>query len=107
MKKEKRDALVVVEEKKVLGILSKGNLGRKLILKQKRSKRTLVREAMTSNVAHVTPNQKVRICLSLMIKNRLNHIPVLQKDQLVGLLSIEDLQKLTSQDGQAKAKKRG
>ena len=105
MKKEKSDALVVVEKEKVLGILSKGDLGRKVILKRKKSKRTLVRDAMTSNVAHVTPNQKVRSCLSLMIKNRLNHIPVLKKNQLVGLLSIEDIINLTSQDRKLKTKK--
>ena len=105
MKKEKSDALVVVEKEKVLGILSKGDFGRKVILKRKKSKRTLVRDAMTSNVAHVTPNQKVRSCLSLMIKNRLNHIPVLKKNRLVGLLSIEDILNLTSQDRKLITKK--
>ena len=105
MKKEKSDALVVVEKENVLGILSNGDLGRKVILKRKKAKRTLVRDAMTSNVAHVTPNQNMRSCLSLMIKNRLNHIPVLKKNRLVGLLSIEDIQKLTSQDRKIKTKK--
>ena len=105
MKKEKSDALVVVEKEKVLGILSKGDFGRKVILKRKKSKRTLVRDAMTLNVAHVTPNQKVRSCLSLMIKNRLNHIAVLKKNRLVGLLSIEDILNLTSQDRKLKTKK--
>jgi len=105
MKKENSDVLVVVEKEKVMGILSKGDLGRKVILKRKKSKRTLVRDAMTSNVAHVTPNQKVRSCLSLMIKNRLNHIPVLKKNQLVGLLSIEDIINLTSQNRKLKANK--
>jgi len=105
MKKENSDVLVVVEKEKVLGILSKGDLGRKVILKRKKSKRTLVRDAMTSNVAHVTPNQKVRSCLSLMIKNRLNHIPVLKKNQLVGLLSIEDIINLTSRNRKLNANK--
>jgi CBS domain-containing protein len=107
MKKENSDALVVVEKEKVLGILSTGDLSRKVILKRKKSKKTLVREVMTSNVAHVTPYQKVSSCLSLMIKNRLNHIPVLKKSRLVGLLSIEDIQKLTSQDRKVKTKKTG
>ena len=105
MKKEKSDALVVVEKEKVLGILSSGDLGRKVILKRKKSKKTLVREAMTSNVTQVTPYQDVRSCLSLMIKNRLNHIPVLKKNRLVGLISIEDIQKLTSRDRKEKTKK--
>ena len=105
MKKEKSDALVVVEKEKVLGILSKGDFGRKMILKRKKSKKILVRDAMTSNVAHVTPYQKVRSCLSLMINNRLNHIPVLKKNQLVGLLSIEDIINLTSQNRKLNANK--
>ncbi len=105
MEKEKRDALVVVEKKQVLGILAKGHLGRKLILKRKKAKKTLVGEAMTSNVAHVTPNQKVSSCLSLMIKNRLSHIPVFKEDQLVGLLSMEDIQEKTSQKQPTKTKK--
>ena len=105
MEKEDSDALVVVEKEKVLGILSKGDLSRKVILKRKKAKRTAVREAMTSNVAHVTPYQKVRDCLSLMMKNRLNHIPVLKKNRLVGLLSIEDIQRLTSQNRKEKTKK--
>ena len=104
MEKEKSDALVVVEKEKVLGILSQGDLGRKVILKRKKSKRTLVRDAMISNVAHVTPNQKLRSCLFLMIKNRLNHIPVLKKNRLVGLLSIEDIINLTAQDRKMKTK---
>ena len=107
MKKEKSDALVVVEKEKVLGVLSKGDLSRKVILKRKKSKKTLVREAMISYVAHVTPYQKVRSCLSLMMKNRLNHIPVLKKDRLVGLLSIEDIRQLTAQDRKEKTKKTG
>jgi CBS domain-containing protein len=107
MEKEESDALVVVKKEKVLGILSKGDLSRKVILKRKKAKRTTVREAMTSNVAHVTPYQKVRDCLSLMMKNRLSHVPVLKKNRLVGLLSIDDIQKLTSQDRREKTKKTG
>lgn len=105
MKKEKSDALVVVEKEKVLGILSKGDLSRKMILKRKKSKKTIVRDAMTSNVAHVTTSQKVRNCQSLMIKNRLNHIPVLKKNRLVGLLSIEDITKFDLKRQKGKTKK--
>ncbi len=104
MKNQKSDALVVVEKEKVLGVLSQGDLGRKVILKRKKSKKTLVRDVMISNVAHVTPNQNLRSCLFLMVKNRLNHIPVLKKNRLVGLLSIEDIKNLTAQDRKLKTK---
>ena len=85
------DVLVVVEKEKVVGILSKRNFTRKMILKKKKSKKTLVRDIMTSKVIQTAPNQKVDKCLSLMTKNRFRHIPVLKKDRLIGILSIEDI----------------
>jgi len=88
------DVLVVVEKEKVVGILSKRNFTRKMILKKKKSKKTLVRDIMTAKVIQTTPNQKVDKCLSLMTKNRFRHIPVLKNDRLVGLLSIEDIQSI-------------
>jgi CBS domain-containing protein len=88
------DVLVVVEKEKVVGILSKRNFTRKMILKKKKSKKTLVRDIMTSKVIQTTPNQKVDKCLSLMTKNRFRHIPVLKKDRLVGILSIDDIKSI-------------
>ena len=85
------DVLAVVDKEKVVGILSKRNFTRKMILKKKTSKKTLVKDIMTSKVIQTTPNQKVDKCLSLMTKNRFRHIPVLKKDRLVGVLSIEDI----------------
>ena len=88
--------LVVVEKEKVVGILSKRNITRKMILKKKKSQKTRVRDIMTSKVIQATPNQKVDKCLSLMTKNRFRHIPVLKKDRLVGILSIEDIKNFSS-----------
>ena len=88
------DVLVVVDKEKVVGILSKRNFTRKMILKKKKSKKTLVRDIMTSKVIQTTPNQKVYKCLSLMTKNRFRHIPVLKKDRLIGILSIEDIKSI-------------
>ena len=85
------DVLVVVDKEKVVGILSKRNFTRKMILKKKKSQKELVKDIMTSKVIQTTPNQKVDKCLSLMTKNRFRHIPVLKKDRLVGILSIEDI----------------
>ena len=84
-------ALVVLEKKKMVGILSERDYARKIILKGKSSKETLVREIMTSDVIHVSPDQKVGKCLSLMTKKRIRHMPVLEKDRLVGLLTIEEI----------------
>ena len=84
-------ALVVLEDEKMVGILSERDYARKIILKGKSSKKTQVREIMTKDVIHVSPDNKVGKCLSLMTKNRIRHIPVLEKDRLVGLLTIEEI----------------
>ena len=85
------DALVVLEDGKMVGILSERDYARKIILKGRSSKETLVREIMTSDVIHVSPDQKVGKCLSLMTKKRIRHMPVLEKNRLVGLLTIEEI----------------
>jgi CBS domain-containing protein len=84
-------ALVVLEKKKMVGILSERDYARKIILKGKSSKETLVRDIMTSDVIHVSPDQKVAKCLSLMTKKCIRHMPVLEKDRLVGLLTLEEI----------------
>ena len=91
MAEKETGALVVVENGKMVGIISERDYARKVILKGKSSKETLVREIMTSDVIHVSPDQKVGKCLSLMTKKRIRHMPVLEKDQLVGLLTIEEI----------------
>ena len=88
-------ALVVLEEGKMVGILSERDYARKIILKGKSSKETRVREIMTSDVICTRPDQKVRNCLSLMTKHHFRHIPVLEEDRLVGILSIEDVKGVT------------
>jgi len=74
-----------------VGIFSERDYARKVILKGKSSKKTRVREIMTKGVIHVSPDQKVGKCLSLMTKKRIRHMPVLDKDRLVGLLTIEEI----------------
>ena len=91
MAKKEIGALVVVENGKMVGIISERDYARKVILKGKSSKETLVREIMTSDVIHVSPDQKVGKCLSLMTKKRIRHMPVLEEERLVGLLTIEEI----------------
>ena len=88
-------ALVVLEDKKMVGILSERDYARKIILKGKSSKETQVREIMTSEVIYTRSDQEVRKCLSLMTKHHFRHLPVLEKDKLVGILSIEDVKGVT------------
>ena len=88
-------AVVVLEEQKMVGILSERDYARKVILKGKASKETLVRDIMSSKVIHTDPDAKVEKCLSLMTKHHFRHLPVLEEDRLVGILSIEDVRSVT------------
>ncbi len=88
-------ALVVLEGGKMVGILSERDYARKIILKGKASKDTAVREIMTTEVIHISSDVQVGKCLSLMTKHHFRHIPVLENDQLVGILSIEDVKGVT------------
>lgn len=88
-------ALVVLEDEKMVGILSERDYARKVILKGRASKETLVRDIMSSKVIHTDPDAKVEKCLSLMTKHKFRHLPVLEEDRLAGILSIEDVRSVT------------
>ena len=64
-----------------------------MILKGKRSPTTLVREIMEQNVIHVRPDQTVERCMALMTEKRVRHLPVLEGDKVMGIVSIGDLLK--------------
>lgn len=85
-------ALVVVDKHdKIVGIFSERDYARKVILKGKSSKGTKVKEMMTTTVYFVKPENYLRECLELMTKKRTRHLPVMESDKLVGLVSIGDI----------------
>ena len=84
-------ALIVVEGARVVGILSERDYERKVILKGKFSKDTLVREIMTDKVYFLRPEQTIEECMALMTAERVRHLPLLEGDQLVGIISIGDV----------------
>jgi CBS domain-containing protein len=93
-------ALLVVENGKLSGILSERDYARKVILKGKSSHDTPVREIMTERVVYVQPKNTVDECMALMTDKRIRHLPVLENDQLIGVLSIGDLVKETISEQQ-------
>lgn len=91
-------ALVVTEQEKVVGILSERDYMRKVTLMERRSKETTVSEIMTAKVLTVTKSTSVEDCLGLMTDRHLRHLPVVENDKLIGLISIGDLVKAVMED---------
>lgn len=86
-------ALVVLEGDQVVGILSERDYARKVSLLGKSSKTTPVREIMTEKVVFIRPEQTVEDCMALMTNKRIRHLPVMDGDRLVGVISIGDVVK--------------
>ena len=86
-------ALPVVDGEKVIGIFSERDYTRKVALAGKTSHKTLVREIISTNVTSVTPQHTVEDCMRLMTEKHIRHLPVLERDKVVGVVSIGDLVK--------------
>ncbi len=86
-------ALVVLEADEVVGIFSERDYARKVILEGKSSRSIPVSSIMTKNVICVRPDQTVNKCMALMTEKRIRHLPVLENDKLIGVVSIGDIVK--------------
>jgi CBS domain-containing protein len=86
-------SLVVMDREKLIGIITERHYSRNVILKGKTSPNTLVRDIMERNVVHVRPDHSVELCMTLMTERRVRHLPVLEGDKVIGIVSIGDLLK--------------
>jgi CBS domain-containing protein len=84
-------ALVVTAGGRVTGIITERDYTRKVALKGKSSKETLVSELLSEPVIFVTPEHSVEDCMRLMVHHRVRHLPVMDGDRLAGVVSIGDL----------------
>lgn len=86
-------ALLIIDNEKLVGILSERDYARKIILKGKTSQDTKIREIMTENPFTITPADSIETCMNLMSQHHFRHLPVVDGDKAVGMISIGDVVK--------------
>ncbi|MDH5446309.1 MAG: CBS domain-containing protein [Gammaproteobacteria bacterium] len=97
-------ALAVVSQGRLAGIISERDYARKVILKGRSSKETRVKDIMTSHVYHTIPDDDVSSCMLVMGKHHIRHMPVLDGESLVGMISISDVVKVIIQEQEDRIK---
>jgi CBS domain-containing protein len=85
--------LLIVEHDKLVGIFTERDYARKLILKGKSSKDTPISELMTKDPFTVNPENSIEDCMNLMTDKHIRHLPVVDRDKLIGMISIGDVVK--------------
>jgi CBS domain-containing protein len=86
-------ALLVMKGSKLVGMLSERDYARKVMLRGKKSAETKVSDIMSTNLTVTHPNEGVEECLRVMTDKRIRHLPVLEADKVIGVISIGDLVK--------------
>jgi CBS domain-containing protein len=91
-------ALLVMNSGRLAGIFSERDYARKLVLKGKFSRTTSVKEVMTEEVITVSPEEDIERCMDIMTNSRVRHLPVVQQDKVIGVISIGDIVKTIISD---------
>ncbi len=100
MSDKKVGALVVMDNSELKGVISERDYARKVFLKGRSSPETSVSEIMSSRVVCATPMQNAEECMALMTDKRVRHLPILEHNQVIGVVSIGDLVKAIISDQQ-------
>ncbi|MFT3754575.1 MAG: CBS domain-containing protein [Pseudoxanthomonas sp.] len=94
-------AVLVMDGPQLTGIVSERDYARKVVLHEKSSRATPVQEIMTAKVITVAPDATVKHCMQVVTEHRIRHLPVLEGDNVVGVISIGDLVKAVIEEQQA------
>ncbi len=94
MKERNIGAVLVLDEGRLAGIFSERDYARRVVLEGRTSKSTPVADVMATSVRYVKPEHTVEDCMTLMSEKHLRHLPVLDNDKLIGLISISDVVKI-------------
>ena len=84
-------ALLVMKDDKIIGVFSERDYARKIILKGKSSKESKVGELLSERIFYVKPTATTNECMQIMTDHRVRHLPVLDEEKLVGIVSIGDI----------------
>ena len=93
MAQEEVGALVVLEGESLVGVVSERDYARKVVLQGRSSRDTKIKDIMTTRVAFARPDQTVQDCMAMMTDKRIRHLPIMDGDKLLGVISIGDLVK--------------
>ncbi|WP_418263022.1 CBS domain-containing protein [Flavobacterium faecale] len=86
-------SVLVIEDNILKGILSERDYARKIVLKNKSSKETFVHEIMDDEIISVKPTDDIYYCMDVITNKRVRHLPVMEEDKVVGIVSIGDVVK--------------
>jgi CBS domain-containing protein len=86
-------AILIIEDTVLKGVLSERDYARKIVLKAKSSKKAFVHEIMETDVVTVSPSDNLEYCMELMSTRRVRHLPVLENNIVIGIISISDVVK--------------